>query len=110
MVRVVDRYGNGVGNVSVQWATCDGQLGPAVETDGSGYSSTTQPTEQPSGDAQFCTMASVSGLNGSPVEFHYTVTESTTSASQLRSTQRASVRASGLPPVVRRQRTAKSAP
>jgi adhesin/invasin len=110
VVRVVDRYRNGVGNVAVQWSTCDGELGPVVATDDNGYSSTIQPTQQPSGDAQFCTMASVSGLKGSPVQFYYTVTASSPSANQLRSTQRTGVRPSGLPPVVPRQRTAKSTP
>jgi adhesin/invasin len=75
VVQVVDRFNNGVENVTVQWSTCDGTPGPAVPTDAGGLSSTRQPTgQQPSGAEPFCARASVDGLAGSPVEFHYTVT------------------------------------
>ena len=83
VVQVVDQFGNGVGNVTVQWSTCDGTLGPAVPTDASGLSSTRQPTgQQPSGAEPFCARASVDGLTGSPVDFHYTVTGSATGVTE----------------------------
>jgi hypothetical protein len=74
IVRTVDRYTNGVGNVDVQWSTCDGAAGPVITSDANGYSSVKQPTgSQPSGDTPFCTIASVAGL-ADTVRFHYTVT------------------------------------
>jgi adhesin/invasin len=99
VVRVVDQYGNGVSNIAVQWSTCDGIPGePVPPTDANGYSSTRQPTgTEPSGDQPFCTMATASVPEGSPVEFHYTVTGSAPAMSQLRTTS--SVRHSGPPPI-----------
>jgi adhesin/invasin len=100
VVRVVDKYGNGVGNVAVQWSTCDGVAGPTIPSDASGYSSTSQPTgSQPSGSEPFCTMASAPGLQDSPVQFHYTVTG--TSAAIQTSTSPA-LRLTGPPPVAPR--------
>jgi hypothetical protein len=73
VVRVLDRFGNGVANVPVQWSTCDGVAGPSVNTDESGYSGVNQPTgSQPSGDNPFCTRATAPV--GTPVDFHYLVT------------------------------------
>ena len=80
-VRVVDRYGNGVGGMTVKWATCDGIVGFQSPTDPSGYASAFQQTG-PTPD-EYCAMASSSGLAGSPVQFTYTVVgpASTTSPS-----------------------------
>ena len=99
VVRVVDQYGNGVSNIAVQWSTCDGIAGePVPPTDANGYSSTRQPTgTEPSGDQPFCTMATASVPEGSPVEFHYTVTGSAPAMSQLRTSS--SARHSGPPPI-----------
>ncbi len=99
VVRVVDQYGNGVSNIAVQWSTCDGIAGePVPPTDANGYSSTRQPTgTEPSGDQPFCTMATASVPEGSPVQFHYTVTGSAPAMSQLRTTS--SARHSGPPPI-----------
>ena len=95
VVRVVDRYGNGVANVSVQWSTCDGAAGPTIPSDGNGYSGVTQPTgSQPSGDLPFCTRASAAGL-GNSVDFDYLVTPASGSASQVPG---AAARHSGPPP------------
>jgi hypothetical protein len=100
VVQVVDRFGNGVANVTVQWSTCDGIPGDPVETDAGGFSSTTQPTgTQASGSQPFCTSASVTGLAGSPVEFHYTVTAGTVEATPLEEGLQASGRSMGPPPV-----------
>jgi predicted metalloprotease/PKD repeat protein len=71
VARVVDRFGNGVPNVPVQWATCDGAAGPTVNTDAGGFSSVTQPTTQPTESG--CTRASIAQPPDF-VEFHYTVT------------------------------------
>jgi hypothetical protein len=99
VVRVVDQFGNGVANVNVQWSTCDGTPGePVPPTDASGYSSTRQPTgTEPSGDQPFCTMATASVPEGSPVQFHYTVTGSAPAMSQLRTSS--AMRQSGPPPI-----------
>jgi hypothetical protein len=100
IVRVVDRYGNGVPGVSVQWSTCDGVAGDAIATDASGYSSTAQPTgSQPSGDQPFCTRATVAtpGLSKS-VDFHYQVT-ATVQSEQPQSVSGSESRHSGPPPV-----------
>jgi hypothetical protein len=108
VVRVVDQFGNGVANVNVQWSTCDGTAGePVPPTDANGYSSTRQPTgTAPSGDQQFCTMATASVPEGSPVEFHYTVTGSAEAVSQLRTS--AAVRHSGPPPIAPESRAGKT--
>jgi hypothetical protein len=71
IVRVVDQYGNGVPDVPVQWATCDGAAGPTVNTDASGYSSVRQPTVEPTEAG--CTRASIT-QPPDLVEFHYEVT------------------------------------
>jgi hypothetical protein len=78
VVRVVDRHGNGVANIPVQWSTCDGVAGPTVNTDGNGYSGVNQPTgPEPSGDNPFCTRATAQ-LGEPPAasseDFHYLVT------------------------------------
>jgi hypothetical protein len=75
VVRVVDRFNNGIANVTVQWSTCDGVLGDPGTTDANGYTKTDQPTgPQPSGEEPFCTRASVSlpELSKS-VDFRYLV-------------------------------------
>jgi hypothetical protein len=83
VVRVVDLYGNGVPNMTVEWRACEGD-GFNGQTDDQGYSSSVQPTGPQPSQPTFCTRASVSGLKGSPVEFTYTVTAAP-SPSQLRS-------------------------
>jgi hypothetical protein len=58
VARVVDRHGNGVANVEVQWATCEGVAGVTDTTDLNGYSAVNQPIgDQP---AEGCTRASIS--------------------------------------------------
>jgi hypothetical protein len=100
VVRVVDRFGNGVGNVNVEWSICDGAAGPVVPSDASGYSSVKQPTgTQPSGETPFCTRAAVAGL-AHTVDFHYHVTAAAGStASQLRDRTGSESRHTGLPPL-----------
>jgi hypothetical protein len=73
VVRAVDQFGNGVGDVQVQWATCDNVLGPLLNTDASGFSSTTQPTGAEATEG--CTQATAT-INSAAklVQFHYTVT------------------------------------
>ena len=103
VVRVVDQYGNGVANVSVQWMTCDGVLGPLIPSDASGYSSVNQPTgTQTSGDTPFCTRASAT-VPGTPstVDFLYHVTAPAEQEGRLRS-GRLGERHSGPPPVAPR--------
>jgi hypothetical protein len=99
VVRIVDRHGNGVPNVAVQWSTCDGVAGPSVPSDASGYSSVRQPTgTQPSGDTPFCTRASAA-VPGTPntVDFFYHVTAAA-AESQLRSSEGPTFK-QGPPPV-----------
>jgi hypothetical protein len=72
VVRVVDQYGNGVSEVTIEWRTCDGIGDYNTLTDIGGYSSAFQPTGPSPGE--FCAMASNSGLADSPVQFFYTVT------------------------------------
>ncbi len=99
VVRVVDRHGNGVANVPVQWATCDGVAGPSVPSDAGGYSSVNQPTgTQPSGDTPFCTRASA-GVPTAPntLDFFYHVTAAA-AESQLRSSRTPTFK-QGPPPV-----------
>jgi hypothetical protein len=98
VVRVVDQYGNGVSNIAVQWSTCDGIAGePVPPTDANGYSSTRQPTGTEPSSEPFCTMATASVPEGSPVQFHYTVTGGAPAMSQMRATT--SARHSGPPPM-----------
>jgi hypothetical protein len=97
VARVVDQWGNGVAGVPVQWATCDGVAGPAVDTDADGYSSVTQPTgTQPT--AGGCTRASIAQPSDS-VEFHYEVTAAS-SGEPLTGISAAESRHSGGPPPV----------
>jgi hypothetical protein len=108
VVRVVDRYGNGVANIAVQWATCDGTAGPAINSDANGYSGVRQPTgSQPSGDTPYCTRASAAGLANS-VDFHYLVTAGP-AATQLRSVSGAEARHSGPPPAAAARNALKGA-
>lgn len=102
VVRVTDQYGNGVPGVTVQWRSCDGTGTYDPQTDVNGYSGASQPTGAEPGT--FCTRATVSGLNGSPVEFTYTVTPAATSPSQLRTNERSALRASGPAPVAPQRR------
>jgi len=71
VLRVVDRYSNGVPGISVQWATCEGVAGPQLSTDANGYSAVTQPTgAEPT---EGCTRASIT-QPADFVDFHYQVT------------------------------------
>jgi hypothetical protein len=74
LVQVIDRYDNGVGGISVIWRTCDGRGQLEQATDKNGLSSAAQSTGSVAGN--FCVRASSTGLQGSPVEFHFTVTSS----------------------------------
>jgi Big-like domain-containing protein len=108
VVRVVDRFGNGVGDIPVQWSTCDGVAGPTVNTDGNGYSSVTQPTgTQPSGDTPFCTRAAAT-IGAPPprtVDFQYLVTGSAGSNPPAQpGVSGAAARHSGPPPVAPKSR------
>ena len=68
--------------VTVQWRTCDDRGALDLATDDHGLSSATQSTGPVAGN--FCVKASSAGLDGSPVEFHFTVTPSSASVSGLR--------------------------
>jgi adhesin/invasin len=77
VVRVLDKYGNGVFGAIVQWRSCDGTGDYNPTTDDQGFSSASQMTGPQSGSA--CTRAfspDVSGpqITGSPVTFNYTIT------------------------------------
>jgi hypothetical protein len=101
VVRVVDRHGNGVPNITVQWSTCDGVAGDAIVTDANGYSGTSQPTgTEPSGEQPFCTRASVAipELTKS-VDFQYLVTAASAEEEQPQGISEADSRHSGPPPV-----------
>jgi len=96
VVQVVDRFGNGVPDVPVQWATCDGQAGPLVNTDASGYSSVIQPTgSQPTTG---CTQATTTQVAGDRIEFTYTVTAGS-QTEQPQGVSAAQSRRGGPPPV-----------
>ena len=95
VVRVVDLYGNGVGGVTVEWATCDGTVGFQDPTDIRGYASAFQTTGPTPGE--YCAMASNSGLAGSPVQFTYTVEGPAPSTSPSSNQMRA------IPPAAARQ-------
>ncbi|HEU4681135.1 MAG TPA: Ig-like domain-containing protein [Gemmatimonadales bacterium] len=86
VVQVLDQYGNGVSDVTVEWRTCDGIGGYNTLTDIGGHASAFQETGPTPGE--FCAMASTAGLVDSPVRFTYTVTgtdpPSPTSSGQLR--------------------------
>jgi hypothetical protein len=100
VARVVDRFGNGVADVTVQWSTCDGVPGDAIVTDANGYSGISQPTgTQPSGDTPFCTRASatIAGTTRT-VDFLYHVTGASGSTTEPDISGAAS-RHSGPPPV-----------
>lgn len=76
VVRVVDQYGNGVGGVTVEWRTCENIGDYDTPTGVDGYASAFQSTGPTPGD--YCAMASSFGqpgspLDGSPVQFSYTV-------------------------------------
>jgi Bacterial Ig-like domain (group 1)/Carboxypeptidase regulatory-like domain len=101
VVRVVDRFGNGVAGVPVQWATCDGAAGPTVNTDASGFSSVTQPTSQPTESG--CTRASIA-QPPDVVEFHYTVTGTASQEEPPTGVSAAQSRHTAVPPVRVRQR------
>ncbi|HEX2250528.1 MAG TPA: hypothetical protein VHH32_09255 [Gemmatimonadales bacterium] len=96
VVRVVDQYGNGVPNVPVQWATCDGVPGPLLSTDGTGYSTVTQPTGSEPTDG--CTRASITQPADS-VDFHYQVTEAASQGEQPEGISGAQSRHGGPPPI-----------
>jgi hypothetical protein len=102
VARVVDQYGNGVGAVPVQWATCDNVPGPIVDTDANGYSSVTQPAgDQP---ATGCTRASISQPPAS-VEFTYTVTAAPSEGGEPTGVSAAqTIHSGGPPPVPMRRR------
>jgi adhesin/invasin len=101
VARVVDRYGNGVADIPVQWSTCDGVAGPVVNSDANGYSGVTQPTgTQPSGDTPFCTSASVViGSETKLVQFQYFVTAAASEQEPPQGMSGAQSRHSGPPPV-----------
>jgi adhesin/invasin len=101
VVKAVDQFGNGVANVTVQWATCDGVAGePVPPTDANGFSSTRQPTgSQSSGDQFFCTSATATiGASTKVVQFHYQVTDASTQGTGVTSSGSVS-RHSGPPPI-----------
>jgi hypothetical protein len=101
IVRVTDQYGNGVSGVTIQWRACDGSGGFDDLTGVDGSSAARQPTGPQTG--AFCTRAtSIPALEGSPVQFDYTVEPQPTPPppSQLRSSQRSATRSRGLAPVV----------
>lgn len=102
VARVVDQFGNGVADVAVQWATCDGTAGPVVNTDANGYSSVTQPTgTQP---AEGCTRASIA-QPADFVDFHYQVTAAPSQEELPEGVSGAALRHPGQPPVpLRRSR------
>jgi adhesin/invasin len=81
LVQVTDQYNNGVGGVSVEWRTCDGRGELEQATDGNGLASAAQSTGTVAGN--FCVRASSTGLDGSPVEFHFTVTSGSGSIQEL---------------------------
>jgi hypothetical protein len=79
VVKAVDRFGNGVRAVLVQWRTCDGVGSYDEVTLPGGFASALQETGPEPGT--FCVMASSDGLKGSPVQFTYTVTAAAVSTS-----------------------------
>ena len=83
VVQAIDQYTNGVGEVTVQWRTCDDRGDLDLATDDHGLSGATQSTGPVAGN--FCVMASSAGLDGSPVQFHFTVTPGSGSVEALRS-------------------------
>jgi adhesin/invasin len=85
VVRVTDQYGNGVSGVTVEWRACDGSGGFDDPSGVDGSSAARQPTGPNAGN--FCTRASNSALQGSPVQFDYTIEPQPTPPSQMRSSQ-----------------------
>ncbi len=95
VVRVVDQYGNGVGDVIVEWRTCEGIGDYNTPTDVGGYASAFQSTGPTPGES--CARASSTGLAGSPIDFSYTVQpgpapSSSSSSGQVRAIPPASAR------------------
>ncbi len=98
VARVVDQYGNGVAGVPVQWATCEGDAGPVVNTDANGYSAVTQPTgAEP---AEGCTRASIAEPPAS-VDFLYHVTAAASQGGEPTGVSATRLGPSGGPPPVR---------
>jgi hypothetical protein len=99
VVRVTDQYGNGVSGITIQWRACDGSGGFDDQTGVDGFLAAHQPTGPQTG--AFCTRAtSIPELDGSPVQFDYTVeSQPPPSSSQLRSSQRSGTRPRGSAPV-----------
>jgi hypothetical protein len=103
VVRVVDRFGNGVPNVPVQWATCEDVPGDVINSDPNGYSGASQPTGSEPGTG-FCTKASITvGPESRTVQFTYDVTAPAMESAELRSASSPNTRRSGLPPVAPRR-------
>ncbi|MDQ3555910.1 MAG: GDSL-type esterase/lipase family protein, partial [Gemmatimonadota bacterium] len=76
VVRVVDRHGNGVGGIAVEWAVTagGGSLSPAsIPTDAEGFARATWTLGSVAGANT--AQARASGLAGSPVEFGATATQ-----------------------------------
>ncbi len=101
VARVVDRFGNGIADVPVQWGTCDGTLGPTVNTDANGYSSVTQPTAEPTEGG--CTRASIT-QPADFVDFHYRVTAAASQGEPLTGVSAAQSRPGPLPVRLRQGR------
>lgn len=97
VARVVDRFGNGIGDVPVQWGTCDGTAGPTVNTDANGYSSVTQPTTEPTDGG--CTRAAIAQPPDF-VDFHYQVTAAASQQEPLTGVSASQSGHSGGPPPV----------
>ncbi|MBA3659474.1 MAG: Ig-like domain-containing protein [Gemmatimonadales bacterium] len=72
VVRITDRFGNGVSGVTVQWRTCDNVGDYDAVTDANGFASAFQSTGAEVGT--FCVQGAVEGLTGSPVQFSITAT------------------------------------
>jgi 5-hydroxyisourate hydrolase-like protein (transthyretin family) len=76
VVQVLDQYGNGVPDASVQWRGCNSSEEQNTTTDGQGFASILVTTESQAG--QFCVNAHSPNatdlqIRGSPVTFNYTV-------------------------------------
>jgi adhesin/invasin len=97
IVRVTDQHGNGVSGVTVQWRACDGSGGFDEASGVDGVSVARQRTGPQTGT--FCTQAISQGLEGSPVQFDYTVEPQPTPPSQLRSSRGSAETRRGLAPV-----------
>jgi adhesin/invasin len=84
VVQILDQYGNGVPDASVQWRACDGSVQSTTSTDGQGLTSITVTTGQQSScvKAHSPSADAPTQVSGSPVTFNYSVTAA---ASMLRS-------------------------